>query len=94
MNLLFLGSVVPRLAVFCILSPKLTVFRSVLWRLIPVGCWHRDLWEMVVPANCAAAMPEAPWACGLANFSIPFASSDIFVVEMLIDSVQQSLHSG
>lgn len=50
--------------------------------------------EIRPPAACAAALPSQPWACALLNFSLPFISSDVFVIEMLVDSVQMGLHSG
>jgi hypothetical protein len=54
----------------------------------------QTLYQLVLPSNCVARLPDSPWACALANFSIPFASSDVFVIEMLVDSVQMSIHSG
>lgn len=55
---------------------------------------YYNLWEIVVPSACAEALPLTPWACALANYSIPYAASPVFVIEMLTDSVQLSLHSG
>ena len=52
------------------------------------------LWKIRPPTACAAAMPLQPWACALLNFSLPYAVSDVFVIEMLVDNVQMSLHSG
>ena len=49
---------------------------------------------MVVPQACADAYPETPWACVLAEFNLPYTASDVFVSEMLLDSVQLFLHSG
>mmetsp|Transcript_47287 Transcript_47287/g.60756 ORF Transcript_47287/g.60756 Transcript_47287/m.60756 type:complete len:403 (-) Transcript_47287:188-1396(-) len=53
-----------------------------------------DMWEMRVPVTCAAVFSSAPWTCGFLNFSLPHLNSDIFVIEMLVDSVQLYLHSG
>lgn len=55
---------------------------------------YYDMWQMRVPDNCASALSSSPWACGLLNFSLPHLSSDVFVIEMLVDSVQMDLHSG
>mmetsp|Transcript_16375 Transcript_16375/g.32632 ORF Transcript_16375/g.32632 Transcript_16375/m.32632 type:complete len:319 (-) Transcript_16375:200-1156(-) len=55
---------------------------------------YYDTWKMRVPERCAAGLPDTPWACGLLNFSLPFLASDVFVIEMLTDSVQLYLHSG
>jgi hypothetical protein len=55
---------------------------------------YMTLWQMRVPAACAAAYPTAPHVCGLLNFSLPTVASEVYVIEMLVDSVQQSLHGG
>ena len=55
---------------------------------------YYDLWKIVVPSACADALPLTPWACALANYSIPHSVTPVFVIEMLTDSVQLSLHSG
>ena len=65
---------------------------------IPFGvdAWadYRTMYQLLLPTNCVAALGDLAHACALGNFSVPFASSDVFVIEMLTDSVQLSLHSG
>lgn len=55
---------------------------------------YYHLWKMFVPQACAAANPNQPWVCALANFSFPTLHTPVFVVEALVDKVQLLLHSG
>ena len=61
----------------------------VLWlglksRQVFLNVWQNywSLWGIVPPAPCAAALESTPWACALLNFSLPFARSNIFVIEV------------
>lgn len=55
---------------------------------------YMTLWQMRVPSACAAARPDDSHVCAMLNFSIPTVANDMYVIEMLVDSVQQQLHSG
>lgn len=55
---------------------------------------YSKLWQMRVPEACAEEYPNQTHICALLNFSIGTMSSDIYVIEMLVDSVQNYLHGG
>jgi hypothetical protein len=35
---------------------------------------YATMWQLRLPANCAAHYVDQPWVCALLNYSIPFAS--------------------
>jgi hypothetical protein len=61
---------------------------------LPSSLFFLSIFSIFFSSRCAAGLPDIPWACGLLNFSLPFLASDVFVIEMLTDSVQLYLHSG
>lgn len=58
--------------------------------------WPRtvDLWQAHYDADCAAALPDRPWACMLANNSRPYVRAAAFVAEAQTDAIQLQMHCG
>ena len=53
---------------------------------------HYHLWNSTVDDSCFAANADAPWFCMLANNSLPYISSEVFITEAQTDQVVLAAH--
>lgn len=53
---------------------------------------HYELWQSYANEACVKARPADPWACLLANYSLPHVYSPMFVAEAQTDEVVLEAH--
>lgn len=50
-------------------------------------------WQSFMDQSCCKALKKTPWACMLANYSLPYISSSSFIVEAQTDQTVYPLNS-
>jgi hypothetical protein len=58
--------------------------------------WPRlyTLWNATVDETCKTFLHETPWACMLANYSMPYINSGMFIVQSQTDNLVLLGHNG